>query len=85
MDQEELYLIFQCPHCDELIIIMKDDLNCCIFRHAVYKDSFFQVDPHLSEQLCNYLRRSELVFGCAKPFRIIQIGHEYDAVVCAYI
>jgi hypothetical protein len=41
------YLVFPCPHCLELTTVLKKDINCRIFRHAVYKDNFEQVDPHL--------------------------------------
>lgn len=31
-------LIINCPHCDSKILINK--INCKIFRHGVYKDTF---------------------------------------------
>ena len=36
-------LILKCPHCDNYVYIHKSELNCHIFRHGIYKDSFKQI------------------------------------------
>lgn len=70
--------IIICPHCGEYIIIQ--EVNCGIFRHAVYK-SGEQVDPHMEKSLCMKLVKENKIFGCGKPFRLIN----NTAVACDYI
>jgi hypothetical protein len=67
-----------CPHCGGEIQII--ELNCKIFRHAVYKDGK-QLDPHASKELCDLVVKENLVYGCAKPFQIV----DGKAVKCDYI
>ena len=57
--------IINCPHCDMSIVIEK--LNCGIFRCGIYKDTFKQVDPHLSKEECDKL--GDTIYGCGKPFQ----------------
>ena len=57
--------IINCPHCDMPIII--EELNCGIFRCGIYKDTFKQVDPHLSKEECDKL--GDTIYGCGKPFQ----------------
>ena len=72
-------LVVNCPHCSDPIII--EELNCCIFRHGIFKETSLQIDPHSSEELCNYYISQKKIYGCGKPFRV-----EVDkAVVCDYI
>jgi hypothetical protein len=68
-----------CPHCNGSVLII--ELNCCILRHAVYKDSGKQLNPHASKELCDQVIKEGLVYGCAKPFKIIN----NQAVACDYI
>jgi len=83
---DDEYYHFLCPHCKHSIIVYKNDLNCRIFRHAVFKDSCKQVDPHLSKDQCELLYSTDKVFGCAKPFQII-IDNKMQlfAQICDYI
>lgn len=76
-------LCIVCPHCDEPVII--EELNCCIFRHGTLKESGKQIEPHSSEDLCNYYISQKKIFGCGKPFQIVKINNEYKAVICGYI
>lgn len=62
-------MIVSCPHCNEQIEILS--INCGIFRHAIFKDNQKQIDPHASKELCDSVVKGNLVYGCAKPFRII--------------
>ena len=39
--------IINCPNCNDILII--SELNCCIFRHGIYKKINEQIDPHLSK------------------------------------
>ena len=76
-------LVLLCPHCQEPIII--EELNCCIFRHGILKESGKQIDPHSSKELCDYYISHKKIFGCGKPFQIVKFNNEYTAVVCGYI
>jgi hypothetical protein len=87
---DEDKLNFECPHCFYFIQVLKSDLNCRIFRHAFIKNNYQQINPHASEKECNDLVESGSVFGCAKPFQIIEIRNSdndeaYIAKICGYI
>lgn len=62
------YYLFNCPHCDDMIQVQKNQVNCKIFRHAIYKSDYTQINPHSNLEECTRLKNSNLVFGCAKPF-----------------
>lgn len=85
MIEQDNYLLFSCPHCLELVMVAKKELNCCIFRHAIYKNSYDQVNAHLDKRVCEYLTRENLVFGCSKPFKIVYDGLNYEVIKCDYI
>lgn len=65
------YNIYECPYCNENIIIYKNEINCGIFRHAIDKITFKQIDPHTPKNICDNLFENNKVFGCCKPFQII--------------
>ena len=48
-------IIVQCPNCYEYIVVKKSELNCKIFRHGVFKDTYTQIDPHLPKLQCDKL------------------------------
>jgi len=75
--------IFECPHCDQLILVLKNEINCCIFRHSITKD-FEQINSHLSEELCNQLLKNESIFGCSKPFKFVNGEFPY-VEACDYM
>jgi hypothetical protein len=75
--------IIECPHCKAFIIIK--ELNCKIFRHGIYKNNYEQVNPHAPKDVCDELVNNELVYGCCKPFQIIEENGKYNAVICDYI
>ena len=78
--------IVNCPHCFNPIIIYNSDLNCKIFRHAIYKNNFTPVNPHASKELCLHLINNNLIYGCGKPFQIITLpNNSLSAVICDYI
>jgi hypothetical protein len=62
--------IFTCPHCEGQIEVDKTQVNCAIFRHAIYKKNLNQVNPHLDKEVCDKLVQDDSVYGCCKPFRI---------------
>jgi len=76
-------IIVVCPHCKEQLIIEK--INCGIFRHGVMKDSGNHINPHASKKTCDKLVKKDLVYGCAKPFQIIQKNMCYEVIICEYI
>jgi len=76
------HLILHCPHCHEIIFILKCELNCRIFRHGLHKKNLQQIDPHLSKEKCDELILNDSIIGCGKPFRI---GHTEEAEICDYL
>jgi hypothetical protein len=79
--KEEPVLI--CPHCKDYIIISK--INCGIFRHGIFIKNGKQIDPHASKDICDYYVRVNKIYGCGKPFRIINISNKFDTEICDYI
>ena len=79
------YIIITCPHCKNLIYIEKKDFNCHIFRHGIYKKTNKQINPHLDKENCDRLKSEDLIYGCSKPFKLIQEGDNYSTVICDYI
>ena len=76
-------LFLPCPHCEELIEI--EQINCGIFRHAIYKSNLQQVHPHLPKNQCDELVYHDQVYGCCKPFKIVKQRNDYVLVKCDYI
>jgi len=76
-------LIIVCPHCQELVLI--EQLNCKIFRHAMFKTTGQQIDPHSPKEICDELVKQNKVYGCGKPFLIIEEDSKYVAIICDYI
>lgn len=70
-------MIINCPHCNISIII--EEMRCGIFRCGMYKDTFKQVDPHLSKVECDKL--GDKIYGCGKPFQI----KNNEVIKCDYI
>jgi len=75
-------LIVNCPHCNNAVLIA--ELNCRIFRHGVLKSNNTQINPHASKEECEYYIKNDLIYGCGKPFRILE-GNDFKTVVCEYI
>ena len=61
--------IFLCPHCNLTCFVKKEDINCQIFRHAVFKKDFKFVPPHSSKEECDRWVKEDLIYGCGKPLR----------------
>jgi len=87
----DLYYIFSCPHCEDFIQIFKNEINCRIFRHAVYKNTYMNISPHESKDRCDELIKNNQIYGCAKPFRLVNNGIQtdgnpnYKIEICDYI
>lgn len=86
-NSEDRTYVFNCPHCGNLVQVAKNEVNCTIFRHAIMKDNREQINPHSSKEFCDMVVEKELVYGCAKPFRLISNSHQevIEAVICDYI
>ena len=80
-------VVLECPHCKMYFIINENDLNCRIIRHAVFKNTMTQINPHSSKKICDELVKNDKVIGCAKPSKIIKNENSstYMAVECDYI
>ena len=72
-----------CPHCHCLIMI--EEVNCAIFRHGVFKNTFEQIPPHLSKSECEHLIYENSIYGCGKPFRLVKVDDKYIPEICDYI
>lgn len=90
MEQKQISnIVVKCPHCKIPVLIEK--LNCCIFRHASFKTSGKQIEPHADKILCDYYIQNDLVFGCCNPFQVIvntastNKDDKYVAIKCDYI
>ena len=75
--------IIICPNCNNYIIIEK--INCGIFRHGIYKINGKQIKPHASKEICDELVKNNLIYGCGKPFQIIEINNAFEIKICDYI
>ena len=80
------FLQVECPHCFQVIIIMKNEINCAIFRHGVFKKNGLQMPPHLEKKFCDELFQKGLIYGCGKPFQLVKNEkNEIVPVICGYI
>lgn len=75
------YIIIKCPHCLDEVLVMRNEINCTIFRHGVLKSNFQQMNPHAPKSECHSLSENNLIYGCGKPFKIVNDM----AVECDYI
>ena len=82
---DDNYIIVQCPHCKDYILVFKKELNCKIFRHGIFKDTMKQIDPHLKKDECDRLVTQNLIIGCGKPFQIIEDNGSFKTIICDYI
>jgi DNA-directed RNA polymerase subunit RPC12/RpoP len=78
------YIIIDCPHCKHNIVINNNEINCKIFRHGTYKDSFLQIDPHLDKENCDKLFDDGKIYGCGKPFELVEQNDTYVPIKCEY-
>ena len=71
--------IIECPHCGVSIQILA--IACKIFRCGIYKKGMKQLPPHSSKEICDRVKKEDLIYGCGKPFK-------YDGkkvTICDYI
>lgn len=72
-----------CPHCNLITEIL--EINCAIFRHGIYKNNFQQMHPHSPKEICDHAIQNNLIYGCGLPFKIVNVGNQYNAIICDYI
>ena len=84
-------IFFQCPHCNGSIEVEKTQLNCCIFRHGIYKKNGCPIPPHASKEECDSLVKQDLIYGCAGPYKLVKSikdSSNYSlitVIICDYI
>lgn len=79
------YIIKTCPHCGHLVMLPKQEFNCKIYRHGIFKETLKQIDPHMKKKDCDMLAKRGLIYGCGKPFDIVHVDGEYKIRKCDYI
>lgn len=77
-------ILFTCPHCNEQFIVNKEDINCRIVRHFIFKNGE-PLNPHAPQEDCARVVREDLGYGCAKPSVLSYEGNNWVAKVCDYI
>ena len=82
---EDGYYTFPCPHCGLNQFESSREINCGIFRHAVYKTNMSQIDPHASKLTCDTLKEQDKVYGCAKPYEMVNDGTSWSVRECGYM
>jgi hypothetical protein len=78
-------IIITCPHCFGVVLVKKSDINCKIFRHGVLKSNNQPINPHSTQEECQYFINNNLIYGCGKPFRIVLEDEKWYAEICEYI
>ena len=79
-------IVFECPNCKSPFLVNEKDFNCKILRHAVFKNTLKEINPHSSKIECDKLIADDLVFGCAKPLTIVKNDkNKYIVTECDYI
>lgn len=67
---------YPCPHCDGMIEVKDEDINCGIFRHGIYNNLAPQslagkpLSPHASKKECELASNRGIIFGCGKPIQM---------------
>lgn len=91
-DKDTGMLIFPCPHCDSMITVGVNEVNCCIFRHGYFYRVvngqivlLQQMNPHTPKQECDRLKAENKIVGCGKPFRIDMENCKRYVSICGYI
>jgi hypothetical protein len=77
-------IIMICPHCQDPILIEK--INCGIFRHGTIIQTGQQMNPHETKDMCDFLFQNKKIYGCGKPFQIVNTSENtFEIVICDYI
>jgi hypothetical protein len=91
-DSENNLYIFDCPHCNLVITVDKNQINCKIFRHGYLYEKhnskiilLDQINPHASKEQCDNLKAKNMIYGCGKPFKVDIINDKFIVEKCDYI
>ena len=76
-------ILVVCPHCELLFLV--ESVACGIFRHAVDKISYVQINAHADKSTCDKLIADDSIIGCGKPMRVVVEEGVHRAVVCDYV
>ena len=68
-----------------LFSFIKKSLICKIFRHDYYKSNHQQIESHSSKEVCDNLLKENKIYGCSKPFILIEENQLYKLEKCDYI
>ncbi len=79
---ENHFFLFECPHCSCLILVAKNEVNCRIFRHGTYKSTGHSMNPHTPKEECDRLFETGEIWGCGKPFHMIESSY---VEICDYL
>jgi len=86
MEIDRGFYIFPCPHCQALVMVHHKEINCAIFRHAVFRRNMKPINPHSSEAQCYAYLAQGLIYGCAKPYQMYQNAEgNWQVRKCQYI
>lgn len=78
---------FFCPHCKAATQVLPQQINCKIFRHAVFKINNVPINPHLPKSQCDDLIKRDIVRGCAGPLEFITDSRDlskFTVQICDY-
>ena len=85
---------FLCPHCNLVVAVEKNEVNCHIFRHGNYITQRDQsgraigygdsINPHAPKHVCDDLVSRDLIIGCGKPLQMYVSSESYLSSECQY-
>jgi len=77
-------IVVSCPACSCDMLILEEEINCGIFRHAMFKDGNF-INPHLPKDMMEELITEDKIWGCGGPFMLVSKDNTYEAIKCDWI
>ena len=54
----EEYIIFNCPHCKQIVQVLKKEFNCKIFRHGIYKNNLHLWNFQMNTKIKYYKKKN---------------------------
>lgn len=91
MNTNKIYTL-ECPHCYGTIQIQENQINCSIFRHAIWKDPQKEAktpfNPHAPKKECDRALQNGEILGCGKPFKFKYINkttRKGELIACDYV
>lgn len=68
--EDDSLIVFPCPHCNLQTSVFKRDINCGIFRHAVWKKNNLPIPPHAKKEAVDNWLKTSIIVGCGKQFKL---------------